>query len=349
VSAERGQTVTAVCCMSASGIWVPPCLIFPRKRIRDELFVGAPPGTLKLVAESGYMNTELFLEWLRHFQNFVKATAQDPVILVLDNHISHCSLPAIIFAREHQITLLTLPPHANHKLQPLDKAFFGPLKTAFSSECDKWMVTNPGKIITLRQMSPLFHKAYSRVASIDICEKAFASTGLFPYNPDLFTDEDFAPAEVTDVLLERNTEQTMQTVHIPTPASTGLPESESSGDEEDNLPLCALKQLQTPVKNDASTVPVVTEDVVPPTVTTKSAYYCPGERPRTSAAGPSTRIIVTPRMIVPLPKVDEAQVRRRQGKKSEILSSTPYKDQLEESLAEKTQQVKRRVFFRQIN
>jgi formylmethanofuran dehydrogenase subunit E len=49
-------------------------------------------------------------------------------------------------------------------------------------------------------------------------------------------------------------------------------------------------------------------------------------------------------MIVPLPKVDEAQVRRTQGKKSEILSSTPYKDQLEESLAEKTQQVKRRVF-----
>jgi hypothetical protein len=141
VSAERRQTVTAVCCMSASGIWVPPCLIFPRKRIRDELFVGAPPGTLKLVAESGYMNTELFLEWLRHFQNFVKATAQDPVILVLDNHISHCSLPAIIFARERQITLLTLPPHASHKLQPLDKAFFGPLKTAFSSEVDGDQIT----------------------------------------------------------------------------------------------------------------------------------------------------------------------------------------------------------------
>jgi hypothetical protein len=105
-----------------------------------------------------------------------------------------------------------------------------------------------------------------------------------------------------------------------------------------------LKQLQIPGKNDTSTVPVVTEDVVPPTVTTKSAYYCSDERPRTFAAGPSTRNIVTPRMIVPLPKVDEAQVRRRQGKKSEILSSTPYKDQLEESLAGETSS-----FFRQVN
>jgi hypothetical protein len=105
-----------------------------------------------------------------------------------------------------------------------------------------------------------------------------------------------------------------------------------------------LKQLQIPGKNDASTVPVVTEDVVPPTVTTKSAYYCSDERPRTFAAGPSTRNIVTPRMIVPLAKVDEAQVRRRQGKKSEILPSTPYKDQLEESLAGETSS-----FFRQVN
>jgi hypothetical protein len=63
VLAERGQTVSAVCYMSASGIWVPPCLIFPRKRIKDELFVGAPPGTPKLVAESGYMNTEQMCYW----------------------------------------------------------------------------------------------------------------------------------------------------------------------------------------------------------------------------------------------------------------------------------------------
>ena len=37
VSADRGQLVTAVCWISASGLYVPPALIFPRKRKNEEL------------------------------------------------------------------------------------------------------------------------------------------------------------------------------------------------------------------------------------------------------------------------------------------------------------------------
>lgn len=157
--------------MSAAGIWVPPGLIFARKRMKDELFHGAPPGTLKMISDSGYMNTDLFLIWLRHFNDFVKPSEPDPVVLTMDNHVYHCSLDAILFARSHFITLLTLPPHASHKIQPLDRGFFFPLKTAFSNECDKWMVSNPGRAITLKEMAALFHAAYSKVATIQICEK----------------------------------------------------------------------------------------------------------------------------------------------------------------------------------
>ncbi|KAG8230099.1 hypothetical protein J437_LFUL007643 [Ladona fulva] len=45
-SAERGQTVTAVCCMSATGVFVPPALIFPRKRMNLLLCKDALNGTL---------------------------------------------------------------------------------------------------------------------------------------------------------------------------------------------------------------------------------------------------------------------------------------------------------------
>ncbi|CAH1974722.1 unnamed protein product [Acanthoscelides obtectus] len=188
VAAERGQLITAVCCMGASRIWVPPGLIFPRKRMREELFFGAPLDTLKLISDTGYMNTELFLEWIKHICNHVKPTKDDPVLLTMDNHVSHCSLQLISYCREHFIILLTLPPHASHKLQPLDKGFFAPLKTAFSSECDKYMTTNPGKPITQKQMAMLFGQAYSRVATVSICQKGFEATGLYPYNPDVFND-----------------------------------------------------------------------------------------------------------------------------------------------------------------
>lgn len=45
-SAERGILITGVICMSATGVYVPPMLIFPRIRMKDELKCGAPAGTL---------------------------------------------------------------------------------------------------------------------------------------------------------------------------------------------------------------------------------------------------------------------------------------------------------------
>jgi hypothetical protein len=67
----------------------------------------------------------------------------------MDGHNSHKSLEAIMEAKQAGIHLLTIPPHTSHKLQPLDKTFFGPLKTHYNEECSKFMTNNPGKRITL--------------------------------------------------------------------------------------------------------------------------------------------------------------------------------------------------------
>jgi hypothetical protein len=88
-----------------------------------ELYRDVLEGTQPLISDSGFINTELFLEWLKHFTKFVKPSKEDPVPLILDNHISHCSLEAVILCREILITLLSTP-HASHMMQPLDRFFF---------------------------------------------------------------------------------------------------------------------------------------------------------------------------------------------------------------------------------
>ncbi|XP_050303764.1 uncharacterized protein LOC126741406 [Anthonomus grandis grandis] len=251
VAADRGQLVTAVCCMGASGVWVPPALIFLCKRMNDELFYGCPPGTLQLVTETGYMNSELFIRWLRHFQDYVKSSEDDPVVLILDNHTSHFTLEAVNFCRNNCIVLLSLPPHGSHKMQPLDKCFFGPLKTAFSNESDKWMIQNPGRPVTLKQMSRLFRAAYSKVATIQICEKAFSAIGLYPYTADVFTEEDFAHSEVTDRAL--HIEPTNDRRHENEDNVQVLNNHES--DDDDNFPISVLidrirKEPVTPTEID---------------------------------------------------------------------------------------------------
>ncbi|KAI4463558.1 dde superfamily endonuclease [Holotrichia oblita] len=166
------------------------------------------------------MNSDLFIKRLGHFQKYVKSTVDDPVIPILDNDTSRCSLQAITFCREHFIALLSLPPHATYKIQPLDRGFFDPLKTAFSQECTKWMLYNPGIPVTLKQFGALFHLAYSKVSTIQICEKSFVATALFPYNPDIFAKVDFAPSEVTNIPNE---------------------DYQQNSDKDDDLPLSLLK------------------------------------------------------------------------------------------------------------
>ncbi|KAJ8881608.1 hypothetical protein PR048_018094 [Dryococelus australis] len=46
----------------------------------------------------------------------------------MDNHNSHCTLDAVLYARGNSMVLVTSPPHCTHKLQPLDVGLMGPFK-----------------------------------------------------------------------------------------------------------------------------------------------------------------------------------------------------------------------------
>jgi hypothetical protein len=129
--------------MNPVGCFVPPAIILLRKSMKPELFKDAPGGTFPMISNSGFINSELFVDWLKHFKYYVKPTEDNPDLLILDNRM-HCSLEAVTFCREHYITLLSLPPHSRYKLQPLDRGFFGLLKTVYAAEADKWMHNHPG-------------------------------------------------------------------------------------------------------------------------------------------------------------------------------------------------------------
>ncbi|XP_065664545.1 uncharacterized protein LOC136086192 [Hydra vulgaris] len=103
-------------------------IIFKRKRVPDELGDGAPEGSIVTCSNSGWTNSELFVQWMRMFISHVKPTKDDKVLLILDGHKFHTkNLEAIQLAIDNNVIILSLPPHTTHKLQPLDKAFFKPL------------------------------------------------------------------------------------------------------------------------------------------------------------------------------------------------------------------------------
>lgn len=121
-SAEKGRTVTAVCCCSADGVYVPPMLIFPRVRVKPEFLDRAPSGSIAGGSKNGWITCELFEKWFDHFLDAVHPEARKAkVLLILDGHSSHTrNLNVINKARKANVVLLSLPSHCTHKMQPLD-------------------------------------------------------------------------------------------------------------------------------------------------------------------------------------------------------------------------------------
>ena len=196
-SAERGRTITICCAVNAVGTYVPPMMIFPALRLKAEFGRGGPEGTAYACSESGWMTEELFYAWLQHFTSSVGVSKSNPVLLVLDNHSSHISLSSYNFCRENGVYLLSLPPHSSHRLQPLDVTFHGPLKTAFNKECDVHM-REYSKII-MSDVPIIFKRAFIKVAKVEKGVSGFRTTGIYPLNPGIFSEEDFLGASARTV------------------------------------------------------------------------------------------------------------------------------------------------------
>ncbi|XP_043461173.1 uncharacterized protein LOC122497871 [Leptopilina heterotoma] len=185
-SAERGVLVTLALAVSATGVY--------------HFLTSAGFGADGAANASGWMQAEQFTKFLVHFKRFAHPSVEVPVLLILDNHESHLTIAGLDFCKENGIIVLSLPPHTSHKLQPLDKGVFGPIKRHFNAACDNWMrlPMNAAKTITMHDIPGIAQEPIQKGASILNIQAGFRVTGIFPLNDSIFTEEDFLPSEVTN-------------------------------------------------------------------------------------------------------------------------------------------------------
>ncbi|KAK2578406.1 hypothetical protein KPH14_012738 [Odynerus spinipes] len=243
-SGERGVNTTFVCCTSASGQYVAPMIIFKRKRMAPDLSEGAPPGSIVEISDTGYINTDLFVTWLKHFIAAVKPTMENKVLLILDGHTTHSrNLTAIELARENGIILLQLPGHTTHRLQPLDVAIFKPLQVYYDQTIEKWLREHSGRAVTQFQIARFIGEAYSRAASIANATSGFRKCGIWPVDRNVHTDADFGG---------QNDLQTEPTVIV-----------ERNDENNNNIPLAVFMQQQKTKPTSLTSQDVSIEDILP--------------------------------------------------------------------------------------
>ena len=271
-SAERGSTVTLICAMSAVGSYVPPMLIFPRKRMVDALMQGAPPQSIGCCSDNGWTDSGLFVRWLEHFVKTTKASVNTPQLIILDGHHSHKTLAAVEFCRSHGITLITLPPHCTHKMQPLDRSYFKSFKSAYNAAADSWMVSHPGQRITFYDMAALVGRAFQRSSTPEKAIAGFRACGIWPFDENIFSDDDFMASLVTDEAPMLHTAVTGVTGPAPTTA----------------VPTPPTEQPASPTAASAS----ATAGSAPPTA--GSTPPISGSAPPTSGSAPPTSTSAPP-------------------------------------------------------
>ena len=284
---------------------------------------GGPNGSIYKCSKTGWMNEELFLDWIKHFKEHTGSTPENPVLLILDNHCSHISLNMYNYTREYGIHMITLPPHTSHRTQPLDLTVFGPLKNALHKECQTYMNMNNYEKLTPLELIPLFTKAYLKIANAEKAVNGFKTAGIWPFDSNIF-----------EQLTEEGSDEPSHEFMSPEEAVNV--ESETQGvlvNDSDNLqPSTSGTNNQVQFDED------IGQEIIISSEPTDKKIMCDK---RQILKSPESSAQVSFSTISPLPDSKKKQEKRKgQSKKSKqhsrILTSSPMQPLLEEKEKKRT-------------
>ena len=169
--------MTVQACISGEGKLLPPFIVFTGKHLMHAYTNGGPLGTRFTVSKNGWMDTNGFVEWMKKI--FIPSLPDErPVILIIDGHLSHVSYEVRQLARENNVTMLKLPSHLTHILQPLDVSVFKGMKAAWDTEVSTYTRLNR-KSVTKKDFASILGnvwKKYDPQSGVN----GFRKTGIIP-------------------------------------------------------------------------------------------------------------------------------------------------------------------------
>lgn len=180
------ENITVLLVFNASGSICPPLVIFPYVRPPKALVKNMPENWILAKSESGWMRSDVFYEYIcNDFNKWLnKNKIERPVILFIDGHRSHMTLPLSQFCEENSIILYALPPNTTHMLQPADVSVFRPLKQEWRNTVEKWKSKNANSAINKLNFCSIFQEALMITEMKGYITNGFRKCGLFPLNPD---------------------------------------------------------------------------------------------------------------------------------------------------------------------
>ena len=241
-----------------------------------------PDDALYAKSDSGWIDTELFLFWLKKI--FLKhVVSQRPVLLLVDGHKSHINLDVIDLCRQNDVILFCLPPHTTHALQPLDVSVFKSLKDRYAKAVQSLSFTKKNFIVTKRDFSKVLKVPFEQAFSIPNIKAGFTKCGIFPLNPDAIAKSKMTPSSLyggSCCVTSPSSSAESDSSQYPSSSSTPPPTSTAS---VISTPVSGAPISSTPVTTrPVSRTPVITPPVSRTPVTTPPVSRTPVTTPPVS-------------------------------------------------------------------
>lgn len=168
---------------SAAGDILPPYVLYRAKYVYEQWTEGGPPNTRYDADERGWFNYRVFESWFMDVALPYFKKRNGLKVMLGDNLSCHLSEFVIKKCRENEIKFVLLPPNSTHLCQPLDVAWFKPMKIAWRTVLAQWKLKHRGvlpKTAFPKMLDAALKKVGERVSANAIA--GFRACGIFPLN-----------------------------------------------------------------------------------------------------------------------------------------------------------------------
>lgn len=168
--------------IAGDGTLLPLHIVYKSKHVYDTWTENGPEGAIYDCSKSGWFDGVLFEKWFTNVA-FEYLRRRDGVkVLIGDNLASHVSISVIEKCDKNNIRFVLLPPNSTHLTQPLDVAFFRPLKQAWRKNLLDWKKRNRGTLPKSMFPAQLNQTLISLENSKTNAISGFRACGIIPFD-----------------------------------------------------------------------------------------------------------------------------------------------------------------------
>ena len=181
--------ITLMYCGNAVGELLPPYVVYKAEHLWSTWTIGGPKDTVYSRSTSGWFDSHTFqdLYFKLVLPTLKKQTGKK--VIMGDNLSSHINPHVIQSCMDNNIAFICLPQTSTHLTQPLDVAFFRPMKMAWRKVLSDWKKKSRSNQSSatpkdkLSQQLSLLHEALEvDKRAAENLKAGFRKTGIFPIN-----------------------------------------------------------------------------------------------------------------------------------------------------------------------